>query len=90
MASAYTKLKTDPYFFTRQSSFYHHLQSARERARYSRMVMLTVPLDDQEYYEANKRDYDRYEDDSHHFQMKHIKNNYEEDDNQSYYSYDNE
>lgn len=61
MASVYKNLKSDPYFFNRESSFYKHLQNVREKARYSRMIALTVPLEDQEYYTLSKEDY--YNDD---------------------------
>lgn len=61
MASLYNSLKSDPHFFNRESSFYRHLQEVRNHARYNRMIMLTVPLEDQDYYKWSKQDYYDYD-----------------------------
>ena len=77
MASLYKNLKSDPFFFNRQSSFYQHLQEIRQQTRQSRVVLLTYPTDD--YYEWNKKDYDTYRDESYMFSQK-IKYNTSDDD----------
>lgn len=64
MESVYKSLKSDPHFFNRESSFYKHLQNVRDKTRYSRMIMLTVPLDDREYYTLSNQDYYNCEDEN--------------------------
>ena len=68
MAALYKKLKSDPFYFNRQSSFYQHLQEVRQQTRQNRVVMLTYPDD---YYEWNKKDYDTYRDESYKFSHSH-------------------